>query len=101
MHIGAAVGTLVIVYTAFLTNVPFMWFGMIGCLATFIATQLASRFLTPPLPSQVDGLRIVGNTKLFSKTKHQQASSSLNSRSPCPLKEFLQFWRSSCSSQRR
>lgn len=57
--LGAAVGTALIVYTSFFTKVYFMWFGVIGCLATFFATHLFSRFFAAPSKDRLDGLTIV------------------------------------------
>jgi len=57
--LGAAVGAAVIVYTSFFTEVYFMWFGVIGCLTTFFATQLASRFFAAPDPAHLEGLTII------------------------------------------
>lgn len=59
--IGAVVGSAVIVYTSFFTKVYFMWFGVLGCLVTFIAAHLASRFFAPPAPAQIEGLTIMNS----------------------------------------
>jgi len=61
--LGAAVGAAVIVYTSFFTGVYFMWFGVIGCLTTFFATQLASRFFAAPDLAHLEGLTIIGSKR--------------------------------------
>jgi Na+/proline symporter len=57
--IGAVVGGAVIVYTSFCTSLFFMWFGVLGCLVTFLATHIASRFFPSPAAAQTEGLTIL------------------------------------------
>jgi SSS family transporter len=51
--IGGFVATLVV---CFGTRVSFLWYAMIGCLATMVIGYVASLFSTPPTNQQLDGL---------------------------------------------
>jgi SSS family transporter len=62
--LGAMFGTGVIVYTSFFSPVYFMWFGVIGCLSTLLATLLASRCFAPPEHHQIAGLTVIGQSQL-------------------------------------
>lgn len=46
--IGAVAGFLAVLYVGFYTDVSFMWYAFAGCIATYIAGEIASRFFPEP-----------------------------------------------------
>jgi SSS family transporter len=58
--LGAFCGSLLLAYVAFQTKVSFLWYALIGCLATMILGYLFSLATGKPRAAQVEGL-VVGS----------------------------------------
>lgn len=50
--VGVIVGTLALLALWLSTDVSFMWFAFVGCVVTYVAGEVASRFSDAPAPTQ-------------------------------------------------